>query len=99
MTNNTTQHIGDAATGATAGAGFMHLITENATFISIGVMLISAVVAIVFHVLGYVLKRRELEMLQDDHRDGVVRELMEQMVGEQDRASLKRAARCLREGV
>lgn len=96
MTNNTVQHVGDISAGATAGFGFVHLVTENATFISISVMAISAAVAIVFHVMGYVLKRRELEVLQGDHRDGVVRELMEQMDSEQDRASLKRAARFLK---
>jgi len=96
VSNNTTQHIGDASAGAAAGAGFMHLVTENATFISISVMVISAVVAIVFHVLGHMLKRRELEMLRQDHRDSVVRELMEQMGCEQDRAALKKAAHSLR---
>jgi len=99
MTNNTTQHVGDAATGATAGFGFVHLVTENATFISISVMVISAVVAIVFHILNHMMKRRELEMLQGDHRRTLVKELMAQMVGEQDRAALKKAARSLREGV
>ena len=99
MTNNTVQQVGDISTGTTAGFGFVHLVTENATFISISVMVVSAVVAIVFHVLGYVLKRRELEVLQGDHRDGVVRELMEQMGCEQDRAALKKAARSLRDGL
>ena len=95
---DSSQHIGDAATGVTAGAGVIHVVTENATFISITVMVMSAVIAVVFHTLNYFTKRRELDLLREGQREQVIKDLMDQLSDEQSRAVLKKAARAIKGG-